>query len=251
MWPNSFLTVAAGFGGKLKGGVGGRIHGAHGAWDIEGEPYTFGAGFAIPLVPLTNRWRPDNIWGRIALLFAPVRFSLPVHRRHGRRHGPCRMRKLPPYYDKWSPISAFLGPGKTSPARRMESFFPLLRHVAPKPSIKKACDKPECSVRAFAAGDPDQALNGARSLPLLRNNVAAAVLTASNFSSSQVMIPPAQATGRFTLIHGRAMAREIVVGKDGKAEAVSYIDKSTRSEKRGPCQSIMVAASAANRHDCC
>ena len=68
-------------------------------------------------------------------------------------------------------------------------------------------------------------------------------ITASNFSSSQVMIPPAQATGRFTLITG-AMAREIVVGKDGKAEAVSYIDKATRSEKRVHARAFMVAASA-------
>ena len=57
------------------------------------------------------------------------------------------------------------------------------------------------------------------------------------------MIPPAQATGRFTLITG-AMAREVVVGKDGKAEAVSYIDKSTRSEKRVHAKAFMVAASA-------
>src|SRR5438309_996802 len=48
-------------------------------------------------------------------------------------------------------------------------------------------------------------------------------LTASNFSSSQVMIPPAQATGRLTLITN-AMVREIVVGKDGKGEAAAYID---------------------------
>jgi len=41
----------------------------------------------------------------------------------------------------------------------------------------------------------------------------------------------AMATGKLTLITG-AMAREIVVGKDGKAEAVSYIDKATRTRTR-------------------
>ena len=40
------------------------------------------------------------------------------------------------------------------------------------------------------------------------------------------------------------MAREIVVGKDGKAEAVSYIDKATREEKRIHARAFMVAASA-------
>ena len=53
------------------------------------------------------------------------------------------------------------------------------------------------------------------------------------------MIPPAQATGRFTLITG-AMAREIIVGKDGKAEAVSYIDKATRTEKRIHARAFVV-----------
>ncbi len=40
------------------------------------------------------------------------------------------------------------------------------------------------------------------------------------------------------------MAREIVLGKDGKAEAVSYIDKTTRSEKRVRARAFVVAASA-------
>jgi len=68
-------------------------------------------------------------------------------------------------------------------------------------------------------------------------------ISASNFSSSQVMIPPAQATGRFTLIPN-AMAREIVVGKDGKAQAVSYIDKTTRQETRVYAKAFVLAASA-------
>jgi choline dehydrogenase-like flavoprotein len=57
------------------------------------------------------------------------------------------------------------------------------------------------------------------------------------------MIPPAQATGRFTLITN-AMAREIVVGKDGRAQAVSYIDKTTRNEMRVHARAFVVAASA-------
>src|SRR5581483_7732311 len=68
-------------------------------------------------------------------------------------------------------------------------------------------------------------------------------ISASNFSSSQVMIPPAQKTGRFTLIPN-AMAREIVVGKDGKAEAVSYVDKATRTEKKIYAKAFVIGASA-------
>jgi choline dehydrogenase-like flavoprotein len=50
-------------------------------------------------------------------------------------------------------------------------------------------------------------------------------------------------TGKLTLITG-AMAREILVDKDGKATAVSYIDKATGSEKRINARAIVVAASA-------
>ena len=57
------------------------------------------------------------------------------------------------------------------------------------------------------------------------------------------MIPPAQKTGRLTLITG-AMAREIIIGKDGKAQAVSYIDKATREERRINAKAFVVGASA-------
>src|SRR6202043_2590375 len=67
-------------------------------------------------------------------------------------------------------------------------------------------------------------------------------ISASNFSSSQVMIPPAQATGRLTLIPN-AMAREVIVSKDGKAQAVSYIDKTTRTEMRVHAKAFVLAAS--------
>jgi choline dehydrogenase-like flavoprotein len=56
------------------------------------------------------------------------------------------------------------------------------------------------------------------------------------------MIPPAQQTGRLTLITG-AMARELIVGKDGKVTAVSYIDKATRAEQRLYARAFIVAAS--------
>src|SRR5947209_2077502 len=68
-------------------------------------------------------------------------------------------------------------------------------------------------------------------------------ISASNFSSSQVMIPYAQKTGRFTLITN-AMAREIVVGDTGKAEAISYIDKATRAEKKVHAKAFVIGASA-------
>ena len=50
-------------------------------------------------------------------------------------------------------------------------------------------------------------------------------------------------TGRLNLITG-AMAREIIIGKDGRAEAVSYIDKATRSENKISAKAFVIGASA-------
>jgi len=55
-------------------------------------------------------------------------------------------------------------------------------------------------------------------------------------------IRPALATGCLRVITN-AMAREIVVGKDGKAEAVAYIDRNTKEEKQVYARSFVVAAS--------
>jgi choline dehydrogenase-like flavoprotein len=57
-----------------------------------------------------------------------------------------------------------------------------------------------------------------------------------------VLIPPALATGRLTVITN-AMAREILVGRDGKAAGVSYVDKTTRTEQQVRARTFVVAGS--------
>ena len=108
--------------------------------------------------------------------------------------------------------------------------------------IKKACDHLNITCIPSRMAILTKPLNGRPACHYCAQ-CGRGCIAASNFSSSQVMIPAAQATGRFTLI-ANAMAREIVVGKDGKAEAVSYIDKSTRSENRVYAKAFVVAASA-------
>ena len=50
-------------------------------------------------------------------------------------------------------------------------------------------------------------------------------------------------TGRLRIIH-HAMVRELIPGKDGLVEQISYIDKTTRQEKRVRCRAVVLAASA-------
>src|SRR5262249_16947236 len=66
--------------------------------------------------------------------------------------------------------------------------------------------------------------------------------TASNYSSSQVQIFPALKTGRLRLINN-AMARELITDDTGRVTAVSYVDKTTRTEQQVRCRAVVLAAS--------
>src|SRR5205823_3355899 len=65
----------------------------------------------------------------------------------------------------------------------------------------------------------------------------------ANFSSPDVLIAPAKATGRLTLITS-AMAREVTVGSNGLATGVSYIDKTTGEDRHVRARVVVLAASA-------
>ena len=65
----------------------------------------------------------------------------------------------------------------------------------------------------------------------------------ANFSSGDVLIAPALATGKLTLITN-AMAREVTVGADGLANGVSYIDKNTNADEHVRAKVVVLAASA-------
>jgi choline dehydrogenase-like flavoprotein len=111
----------------------------------------------------------------------------------------------------------------------------------PTGSLKKACDKVNVLCVPARMAIITQPLNG-RPACHYCGQCSRGCKSASNFSSSQVLIPPALATGRLRVITN-AMARETVVGKDGKAEAVAYIDRTTKEEKQVYARSFVVAAS--------
>ncbi|HEY7617642.1 MAG TPA: GMC oxidoreductase, partial [Terriglobales bacterium] len=108
--------------------------------------------------------------------------------------------------------------------------------------IKRTCDKLNITCIPGRVAIITKDLNGRKACHYC-GQCGRGCVTASNFSSSQVMIPPAQATGRFTLITN-AMAREVTVSKDGRADGVIYIDKATRTDKRVNAKAVMLAASS-------
>jgi choline dehydrogenase-like flavoprotein len=65
----------------------------------------------------------------------------------------------------------------------------------------------------------------------------------ANYQSTTVHLPPALATGNLDIIPN-AHAREVTLAKDGRANGVLYIDKSTGREERVKAKAVVLAASS-------
>jgi len=240
-WPYDLEHRGAGVGGKLRGLLNTEFLAPNGAWEIEGEPYISAPGS-------TFRWFRSRIvggrtnhWGRIALRLAPVDFKSRSTDGMG-DDWPITYQEIAPYYDKVESYIGVFGTKENIASAPDGVFLPPPKPRCTEILVKKTCDQLGILCVPSRMAILTKALNGRPACHYCAQ-CGRGCITGSNFSSSQVMIPAAQKTGRFTLITN-AMAREIIASKDGKAESVSYIDKSTRTEKRVNARAFIVAASA-------
>src|SRR5712664_1188821 len=213
----------------------------NGYWDIEGEPYTVAKDNEFRWFRSRIIGGRTNHYGRISLRFSDYDFK-PYSTDGLGTDWPVTYDEIAPYYDK---IEGFIGVTGTKEGLRTApdgNFLPAIPPRVHEVLIQKACRKLNIPCIPSRMAMLTKPLNG-RAACHYCGQCGRGCLPASNFSSSQVMIPPAQATGRLTLI-ANAMAREIVVGKNGKAEAVDYIDKNSREEKRVNAKAFVLAASA-------
>jgi choline dehydrogenase-like flavoprotein len=241
LWPYDLPHRGVGVGGKYRGELNDEFLAPNGFWDIDGEPYTSAPGSKFRWFRSRIVGGRTNHWGRIALRFAPVDFKVRSHDGMG-DDWPLSYDDVAPYYDKVESYIGVYGTKENVDSAPNGIFMPPPKPRCTDLFIKKVCDKVGVTCIPGRAALITKPLNGRRPCHYC-GQCGRGCVTASNFSSSQVMIPPAQATGRLTMITG-AMAREITVGKDGKADAVVYIDKATKTEKRLNAKAFVVAASA-------
>src|SRR5262249_28800930 len=240
VWPYQLPHRGVGVGGKAAENFT-EFLAPNGSWEIEGEPYTVAAGSRFRWFRSRIVGGRTNHWGRIALRFAPVDFKARSTDGMG-DDWPLTYEEIAPYYDKVESYIGVIGTKENIASAPDGVFMPPPPPRCTETIIKKTCDKLNITCIPSRMAIITKALNG-RPACHYCGQCGRGCVTASNFSSSQVMLPPAQATGRFTLITN-AMAREIIVGKDGSAQAVSYIDKTTRSERRVNAKAFVLAASA-------
>jgi choline dehydrogenase-like flavoprotein len=239
-WPYELPHRGAGVGGRALENFS-EFLAPNGAWEIEGEPYTSAPGANFRWFRSRIVGGRTNHWGRIALRFSPIDFK------SGTRDGlgddwPISYEDLAPYYDKVESYIGVFGTKENVSSAPDGIYLPPPKPRCNELLVKKACDKLGIICIPARLAVLTKSINGRQPCHYC-GQCGRGCVTGSNFSSSQVLLPPAMKTGKLTLITG-AMAREIVVGKDSKAAGVSYVDKATRSEKRINARAVVVAASA-------
>jgi len=240
VWPYQLPHRGAGVGGRASADFG-EFLAPNGSWDIEGEPYTVAEGSRFRWFRSRIVGGRTNHWGRIALRFAPVDFRARSNDGMG-DDWPITYDDIAPYYDKVESYIGVFGTKENVPSAPDGIFLPPPIPRCTETIVKKSCDQLNITCIPSRLAIITQPHNGRPPCHYCAQ-CGRGCISASNFSSSQVMIPPAQNTGRFTLITN-AMAREILVGKDGKAEAVSYIDKGARTEKKIYAKAFVIGASS-------
>jgi len=241
VWPYALPHRGADVGGRGFHELNDEFLAPNGFWEIEGEPYTTAPGSTFRWFRSRIEGGRTNHYGRISLRMSAA--DMKARSRDGLGDDwPISYEELSPYYDKVEEFIGVFGTKENLAAAPDGVFLPPPKPRCTETLVKKACDHLNITCIPSRMAILTKPVNG-RAPCHYCAQCGRGCISASNFSSSQVMIPPAQATGRFTLIPN-AMAREIVVNKDGKAQAVSYIDKTTRQEKRVQAKAFVVAASA-------
>ena len=212
-----------------------------GGWDIEGEPYTKAPGSSF------DWWRArmvggrTNHWGRISLRFGPDDFRRKSIDGLG-DNWPISYEDVRPYYDRVDDLVGIFGSVENLPNEPDGHFLP-----APKPRcyellVKQACDSLDVTCIPSRLSIITRPHNG-RAACHYCGQCNRGCRTNSNFSSTNVLIGPALKTGKLTL-RTNAMAREVTLGSDGRANGVSFIDKTNGTDQHVQARVVVLAASA-------
>jgi choline dehydrogenase-like flavoprotein len=212
----------------------------YGGWQIPGEPYTNAPGSDWSWWRTRALGGRTNHWGRISLRMGPYDFK--PYTRDGKGFDwPITYEDLAPYYDKTEELIGVFGSAEGLENTPDGKFQPPPKPRCHELVIQKACRKlgiPCIPARRSVLTRP---LNG-RPHCHYCGQCGRSCATSSNFSSSTVLVPPAMATGNLE-VRCNAMAREVLVGNDGLATGVSYIDKKSRREVQVRGKIVVLAAS--------
>jgi choline dehydrogenase-like flavoprotein len=212
-----------------------------GGWNLPGEPFTRAEGTQFSWWRARMLGGRTNHWGRISLRFGPDDFR----RRSLDGLGddwPIGYDTLAPYYDRVDELVGIFGSVENLPNHPDGKFHPAPRPRCYELYVKQACDRMGIWCIPARLSVITQPL-GDRAPCHYCGQCNRGCMTNSNFSSPNVLLFPAQATGRLTIVTN-AMAREVNVNAQGLATGVTYVNTQTGQEEQVRARVVVLAASA-------
>jgi choline dehydrogenase-like flavoprotein len=219
----------------------GEFDAAFGGWTLEGEPYTTGPDTTFDWFRSRMLGGRTNHWGRISLRFGPDDFRRKSIDGLG-DDWPITYEDMKPYYDRVDQFVGIFGSNEGLHNDPDGVFLPPPKPRCYELLIKQAADKLKITCIPSRLSILTRPLNG-RAACHYCGQCNRGCRTHSNFSSPSVLIPPAMATKRLTIVDN-AMAREVTVDDTGVATGVSYIDKRSARENHVRARIVVLAASA-------
>ena len=211
-----------------------------GGWQVPGEPYTNAPGSDWMWWRARMLGGRTNHYGRISLRMGPYDFK-PYSRDGKGFDWPITYDDLAPYYDKAEELIGVFGSQEGLENTPDGKFQPAPAPRGYETVIKAACDKLKIPCIPSRLAILTQPLNGRPACHYCAQCGRSCGVNA-NFNSPGVHIFPAMKTGNLEVRTG-AMVREVLVGPDGLARGVSYVDKKTRKEVAVYGKIVVLAAS--------
>jgi choline dehydrogenase-like flavoprotein len=212
-----------------------------GGYDVEGEPYTCATGTDWKWFRSRMLGGRTNAWGRISLRNGPYDFK-PYSRDGNGFDWPITYGELAPYYDKTEELIGVFGSAEGLENLPDGKFLPPPAPRCYELLIQKACKDLKIPCIPSRLAILTRPLKDRPACHYV-SQCGRGCRMASNFSSPDVLLYPAQQTGNLEIRCG-AMAREVLTGADGRATGVSYIDKQSGEEVKVRGKVVVLAASA-------
>jgi choline dehydrogenase-like flavoprotein len=212
-----------------------------GGWELDGEPYTRAAGTEF------RWWRArmvggrTNHWGRISLRFGPYDFTRKSRDGLG-DDWPIGYGDLAPYYDQVDRLIGVFGSTEHLPNEPDGIFLPPPKPRCHELLVKQSADRLHITCIPSRLSILTRPLNG-RAACHYCGQCNRGCRVNANFTSTNVLIAPALASGKLTLVTN-AMAREVTVDRTGRASGVTYVDKTTGADRHVRAKVVALGASA-------
>lgn len=211
-------------------------------WEIDGEPYTHKDNTKWDWWRARMLGGRTNHWGRISLRFGPKDFKRKSIDGLG-DDWPISYDDIKPYYDKVDRLIGIFGSVEGLENEPDGIFLPPPKPRLHELMIKKGATTAGVTVIPSRLSILTKQINDERGACFYCSQCSRGCTVYADFSSSSVLVKPAIATGNVDVIPN-AMAREVLVNKEGLATGVSYINKDDMMEYQVTGRTVILAASA-------